>query len=110
MNPIWFALYFVFKLARDNGVIVVLSDDGDRKSTRLNSSHSQISYAVFCLKKQNLVVLVGQPAVGQQLATGLASLTLFAPDPRCPQDRGHDPAFDAGVHTDQHACNATHVL
>src|SRR2546430_4582137 len=25
----------------------------DRKSTRLNSSHSQISYAVFCLKKHN---------------------------------------------------------
>src|SRR2546430_4142418 len=32
-----------------------LGDDGsveDRKSTRLNSSHSQISYAVFCLKKK----------------------------------------------------------
>src|SRR5205085_10454028 len=28
---------------------------GDRKSTRLNSSHSQISYAVFCLKKKNPV-------------------------------------------------------
>src|SRR3989475_11856435 len=27
-------------------------DWGDRKSTRLNSSHSQISYAVFCLKKK----------------------------------------------------------
>src|SRR2546427_7700580 len=27
-------------------------DDRDRKSTRLNSSHSQISYAVFCLKKK----------------------------------------------------------
>src|SRR2546430_9265812 len=26
-------------------------DNTDRKSTRLNSSHSQISYAVFCLKK-----------------------------------------------------------
>src|SRR5256886_13736147 len=26
---------------------------GDRKSTHLNSSHSQISYAVFCLKKNN---------------------------------------------------------
>src|SRR2546430_10958501 len=29
------------------------SAPGDRKSTRLNSSHSQISYAVFCLKKKN---------------------------------------------------------
>src|SRR5256886_364465 len=28
--------------------------DADRKSTRLNSSHSQISYAVFCLKKKTL--------------------------------------------------------
>src|SRR2546430_7826151 len=28
---------------------------GDRKSTRLNSSHSQISYAVFCLKKKKLL-------------------------------------------------------
>src|SRR2546430_4786845 len=27
----------------------------DRKSTRLNSSHSQISYAVFCLKKKKIV-------------------------------------------------------
>src|SRR2546427_1978970 len=29
----------------------------DRKSTRLNSSHSQISYAVFCLKKKNKLQL-----------------------------------------------------
>src|SRR5688572_31098423 len=29
-----------------------LSPEEDRKSTRLNSSHSQISYAVFCLKKK----------------------------------------------------------
>src|SRR2546430_3880066 len=29
------------------------ADRQDRKSTRLNSSHSQISYAVFCLKKKN---------------------------------------------------------
>src|SRR2546427_2954664 len=28
------------------------SEEQDRKSTRLNSSHSQISYAVFCLKKK----------------------------------------------------------
>src|SRR5438132_3603886 len=27
---------------------------GDRKSTRLNSSHTVISYAVFCLKKKNM--------------------------------------------------------
>src|SRR2546430_7207198 len=28
----------------------------DRKSTRLNSSHSQISYAVFCLKKKKIII------------------------------------------------------
>src|SRR2546427_7774252 len=32
--------------------VPIADDDRDRKSTRLNSSHSQISYAVFCLKKK----------------------------------------------------------
>src|SRR2546430_10998888 len=32
---------------------VLVFSKTDRKSTRLNSSHSQISYAVFCLKKKN---------------------------------------------------------
>src|SRR2546430_15987149 len=32
----------------------------DRKSTRLNSSHSQISYAVFCLKKKKKTILKTQ--------------------------------------------------
>src|SRR3712207_8611920 len=31
----------------------VAEEQGDRKSTRLNSSHANISYAVFCLKKKN---------------------------------------------------------
>src|SRR5688572_32551968 len=34
-------------------LVVGLERARDRKSTRLNSSHSQISYAVFCLKKKN---------------------------------------------------------
>src|SRR2546421_8057269 len=33
-------------------------DETDRKSTRLNSSHDQISYAVFCLKKKNNLDLI----------------------------------------------------
>src|SRR3712207_7198006 len=33
-------------------LLVGLDDLGDRKSTRLNSSHANISYAVFCLKKK----------------------------------------------------------
>src|SRR2546430_13146917 len=41
-------------LAEDDGMDhePVDVDQVDRKSTRLNSSHSQISYAVFCLKKK----------------------------------------------------------
>src|SRR5579859_486251 len=35
----------------------------DRKSTRLNSSHSQISYAVFCLKKKKRKSLMTSPRV-----------------------------------------------
>src|SRR5688572_32390125 len=38
--------------AERSGVLILLADRVDRKSTRLNSSHSQISYAVFCLKKK----------------------------------------------------------
>src|SRR2546430_9011374 len=47
-----------------NGIVTLLSGtpldvqtgiSGDRKSTRLNSSHSQISYAVFCLKKKKTI-------------------------------------------------------
>src|SRR2546430_11124627 len=39
-------------------VVAALGNDHleDRKSTRLNSSHSQISYAVFCLKKKETCV------------------------------------------------------
>src|SRR3712207_6908611 len=35
------------------GVLHLLRERSDRKSTRLNSSHANISYAVFCLKKNN---------------------------------------------------------
>src|SRR5271163_3314927 len=41
-------------LANNDGIVVPSPHDVniDRKSTRLNSSHDQISYAVFCLKKK----------------------------------------------------------
>src|SRR5688572_31690921 len=38
---------------RDAGAVLADVRPQDRKSTRLNSSHSQISYAVFCLKKKS---------------------------------------------------------
>src|SRR5438034_6137825 len=37
--------------------VVHTDDDGDRKSTRLNSSHTVNSYAVFCLKKKKRIHL-----------------------------------------------------
>src|SRR3712207_8414583 len=44
------------RISRDLTVVVTLQytdNNSDRKSTRLNSSHANISYAVFCLKKKN---------------------------------------------------------
>src|SRR2546430_5119300 len=40
----------------------------DRKSTRLNSSHSQISYAVFCLKKKKIGLHVAPQSRGDRLS------------------------------------------
>src|SRR3712207_8593128 len=40
----------------------------DRKSTRLNSSHANISYAVFCLKKKHLILLLLHHAHPRRLA------------------------------------------
>src|SRR5207249_9364116 len=37
------------------GIVTASEDGGDRKSTRLNSSHVSISYAVFCLKKKKKI-------------------------------------------------------
>src|SRR5690242_21319951 len=39
-----------------NGLVLNIRDIRDRKSTRLNSSHMSISYAVFCLKKKNATI------------------------------------------------------
>src|SRR2546427_6567006 len=47
------------RTARDEST----TPDRDRKSTRLNSSHSQISYAVFCLKKKKNTASIVTPDV-----------------------------------------------
>src|SRR5690349_23364594 len=39
-------------IAEQPDLLLILSGSSDRKSTRLNSSHVEISYAVFCLKKK----------------------------------------------------------
>src|SRR2546430_2799848 len=46
-------------------------DFRDRKSTRLNSSHSQISYAVFCLKKKNVLVAAVPISVDTRVCAGI---------------------------------------
>src|SRR5256886_5261520 len=46
----------------------------DRKSTRLNSSHSQISYAVFCLKKKKVAYLAHVGVVDNHLEPALLLL------------------------------------
>src|SRR3712207_8828384 len=55
--PIYFSLYslinlFIFSIVGVKSFPAFLSFTKDRKSTRLNSSHANISYAVFCLKKK----------------------------------------------------------
>src|SRR2546430_8597676 len=47
-----FAILRVTERARGFTLVATSGSLTDRKSTRLNSSHSQISYAVFCLKKK----------------------------------------------------------
>src|SRR2546429_5816307 len=42
-------------MSTNTGTVVVLAYHSDRKSTRLNSSHGYISYAVFCLKKKKKI-------------------------------------------------------
>src|SRR3712207_8899512 len=44
------------------GIVSTPADLKDRKSTRLNSSHANISYAVFCLKNKKIIYYLHQPA------------------------------------------------
>src|SRR5258707_1734964 len=48
-------------------------DRGDRKSTRLNSSHANISYAVFCLKKKKKIALVNPSRYGARRVSAACS-------------------------------------
>src|SRR5690242_21529334 len=44
------------KIRKDRSIRAVILRGEDRKSTRLNSSHMSISYAVFCLKKKKKTI------------------------------------------------------
>src|SRR2546430_5933920 len=70
-RSLWARLRYRFVGPEGNRTVAVVGEPGnplvayvgaasDRKSTRLNSSHSQISYAVFCLKKKKKQVIRAQ--------------------------------------------------
>src|SRR3712207_8304076 len=61
--------------ARQGGAHVGEHLRQDRKSTRLNSSHANISYAVFCLKKKTHVILLIIALHLLQLHTALTTLS-----------------------------------
>src|SRR6059058_6393691 len=54
-SPLFLAQAAAPALHERRGLIINVTDIQDRKSTRLNSSHVTISYAVFCLKKKKEV-------------------------------------------------------
>src|SRR5690554_6965708 len=58
--------------------VTACTDSTDRKSTRLNSSHVRISYAVFCLKKinQSIVFTTGQVHTQSVLSSSVAASSL----------------------------------
>src|SRR3712207_8890599 len=62
------------RIARNPQVLVRPSPGEDRKSTRLNSSHANISYAVFCLKKKKK-----QPCAKSQLTHLSSPCTVLHP-------------------------------
>src|SRR2546426_7210954 len=61
-----------FVLLAGMAAIVLEAVAVDRKSTRLNSSHLVISYAVFCLKKKKKKDNDHEDADGRQIVTGVA--------------------------------------
>src|SRR5258708_11136950 len=75
-------------IRRLDGESVLLNLERDRKSTRLNSSHQIISYAVFCLKKKK--------ATNTSTAESHAKRSRSKPDR--PQGRDVAPARSDGLH------------
>src|SRR2546426_3615540 len=56
-----FVVQPIFSEGQSNGPVI------DRKSTRLNSSHLVISYAVFCLKKKKRMLYIALECITQQM-------------------------------------------
>src|SRR5690554_2496297 len=76
----------------------LLAAAGDRKSTRLNSSHVRISYAVFCLKKKKTISKSGT-ATCSEIAEAVPSAT-------CQRASPFVSRFQAG--RGQDACSCSH--
>src|SRR5256886_2067262 len=89
--------------SRKNSPAKALTWPLDRKSTRLNSSHSQISYAVFCLKKKNPSVNrlshLTTPCL-QQVDSAAVALTMHRPPARLPVT-DHQPDCDVPLVSSQ---------
>src|SRR2546430_8759483 len=73
---------FYFSISRVS--IKPCGQASDRKSTRLNSSHSQISYAVFCLKKKRRGGETGREYVATAARLLLRTAAFLTPETRQP--------------------------
>src|SRR2546430_5171305 len=84
------SIYFGIRAFEQHGTVVratladrdnIDTDDHvailDRKSTRLNSSHSQISYAVFCLKKKKALKVIADVGVLNVAAHALSQFRVI---------------------------------
>src|SRR2546430_5355037 len=84
----------LFLIANDLTKMQILANI-DRKSTRLNSSHSQISYAVFCLKKKNHRLL--RSVLGHPLPCSLLPFRHTEPRMSCPPENPLYPCLHLAI-------------
>src|SRR5947209_10499655 len=87
---------------------VIITTGIDRKSTRLNSSHANISYAVFCLKKKkNPFSYLAQMSTHQVVTGGNDFTTQQQFEPRGLHERHRPPArHSSGYHAAAHPQHA----
>src|SRR5690348_17536972 len=72
------------------GLEIIGTDVEDRKSTRLNSSHPSISYAVFCLKKKKITKILNRISAHQHSAAAAVNFAFVCTDLR---ERLHGPTI-----------------
>src|SRR5256885_3779540 len=79
----------------------------DRKSTRLNSSHLVISYAVFCLKKKKLLLPSELPAFATRAATLASRLAVTTDGPKLWSRYSQPTGFVGCASCEQRLCRRT---